>query len=265
MGGNIMKKFIHLFLCTALFFVMTACSSKIDDKAIDAYIEASAAFREYKSLVYDASTSFKMGSVLDESFTMKGAYNAKKDTLDFKTGIYDTEDKEIANLYVKDDFLYIQMLNEKIKYDLRAYLPLLASIMQETKNTPIDKEEVKKQLTSASLKNHTIHLKFDTKGINDVLKTALEKEKELQEAGASFSCTKLEVKETLEDNKPVKLEYNLALLVTVQGQSQTLDVTFACTLSSINQDVKIDFPKDLDTYTLTTFPIENQIENTTNI
>lgn len=260
-----MKKFIHLFLCTAVFFVITACSSKIDDKAIDAYIDASAAFREYKSLEYDASASFKMGSLLNESLTMKGAYNTKKDTLDLKTGIYDAEDKEIANLYLKDNFLYLNVLNEKIKYDLHTYLPLLTTIMQETKNTPVDKEQLKKQLTSASLKDHTISLVFDTKGINDVLKTALEKEKELQEAGASFSCTKLEVKETLKDHKPVKLEYNLALLVTVQGQSQTIDVTFVCTFSSINQDVKIDFPKDLNTYTLTAFPFENQIENTTNI
>ncbi|MEG0529044.1 MAG: hypothetical protein RR578_01720 [Bacilli bacterium] len=168
---------MELFKKSALFFttlsvlLLGGCSSKVDDKVIQAFGESIIEFNNIKSATYILNAAVKMNKNSGK-ITLEGAFDARKDLQMDLTATIEHKDKKIPNtlnVVMKDYVLYMQMMGNKQTISFASMKPMLEinqqKVRTKTKLGDEDIKNMKKMVSKTSLKDGELSLEFDKKEI----------------------------------------------------------------------------------------------------
>lgn len=257
-----MKKLISACLALALTFAVSGCSKeKVSEEAIDAYITSSENLIKMKTADYSVDIDMEAEEEAS-SLRIYGSYNARTEApnasmkIDMEAG--GQKIKEFMALYLKEDMLYLNMMDlAKEKADITS-LKAVLSHLSLSENSSEEKEKLKEKLKElleeAELDGDTLTLVFQSKALNEAVQKAMKQElkKDAGEEAAglaqSLSFGSLRVVSTLKENMLAKSVMEMTFHMTNDDALQTVNATITLEFNDINEDVQVDFPADLDTY-----------------
>lgn len=229
-----MKKLFQLFLCVGVLVTMFGCSkSKVDDEAIDRIVPAIQKFAELDSFDYEigfespAANGKLYGSCLLEKMQLSLLLdlNAQGMKID-----------KFAELYIKDEMLYVSALGQKEKQNFE--IPETLNVSFDPETVSIDKKSLKENLEVASIDSGKLHFEVKEETIKEAIKNG-----ELNASDAGIDEVESVVFDIELENDFIK-----AMSLTIGGKTdnEEVSVTAYLKLDNINQKKAIDFPKDMD-------------------
>ena len=229
-----MKKLFQLFLCVGVLVTMFGCSkSKVDDEAIDRIVPAIQKFAELDSFDYEvgfespAANGKLYGSCLLEKMQLSLLVdlNAQGMKID-----------KFAELYIKDEMLYVSALGQKEKQNFE--IPETLNVSFDPETVSIDKKSLKENLEVASIDSGKLHFEVKEETIKEAIKNG-----ELNASDAGIDEVESVVFDIELENDFIK-----AMSLTIGGKTDNEDVSVTAylKLDSINQKKAIDFPKDME-------------------
>lgn len=229
-----MKKLFQLFLCVGVLITMFGCSkSKVDDEAIDRIVPAIQKFAELDSFDYEigfespAANGKLYGSCLLEKMQLSLLLdlNAQGMKID-----------KFAELYIKDEMLYVSALGQKEKQNFE--IPETLNVSFDPETVSIDKKSLKENLEVASIDSGKLHFEVKEETIKEAIKNG-----ELNASDAGIDEVESVVFDIELENDFIK-----AMSLTIGGKTdnEEVSVTAYLKLDNINQKKAIDFPKDMD-------------------
>lgn len=254
-----MKKLLTACLTLMLMFSMTACSKeKISDEALEAYITSSENITKITSATY--STDMEV-DVSDDSMAIRiyGEYDTHEDLeasmkVDMESNGLEME--EFMSLYLKDSYLYMNMMDlSKEKTDISSFKGMISDMLL-LETIADDKEKAKAQLKEyleeADLDGDTLTLVFKKESLTKMLQEKIQESSSIsaseRELIESQGINKLTISETLKDGIAVETEINMELNILVNAKLETVNLTINNEFSNINQNIPVNFPSDLDSY-----------------
>lgn len=235
-----MKKLLKVFACFGLALSVSACSGgKVEDKALDQLNLSIKKLSELSS--YDFSSSVDvmiegMSAKIHGSYLTEGGIQlATKVELEST----DAPSETFAEIYIKDNMAYSSILGQKNKSEID--LSILDNLpIDVDKNFTIKKEDMKKYLTSATYIGDTLHLAFDSEALN---------ESALPASGMEDNEIKELTIDIILENDFMKTA-TITTVLAIKDKEQKMVISLA--LDNINAVESIEFPSDLDSYTLAT-------------
>lgn len=229
-----MKKLFQLFLCVGVLVTMFGCSkSKVDDEAIDRIVPAIQKFAELDSFDYEvgfespAANGKLYGSCLLEKMQLSLLVdlNAQGMKID-----------KFAELYIKDEMLYVSALGQKEKQNFE--IPETLNVSFDPETVSIDKKSLKENLEVASIDSGKLHFEVKEETIKEAIKNG-----ELNASDAGIDEVESVVFDIELENDFIK-----AMSLTIGGKTdnEEVSVTAYLKLDNINQKKAIDFPKDME-------------------
>lgn len=229
-----MKKLFQLFLCVGVIVTMFGCSkSKVDDDAIDRIVPAIQKFAELDSFDYEigfeapAANGKLYGSCLLEKMQLSLLLDLNAQGMKIE---------KFAELYIKDEMLYVSALGQKEKQNFE--IPETLNVSFDPETVSIDKKSLKENLEVASIDSDKLHFEVKEKTIKEAIKSG---ELNVSDAGID------EVESVVFD---IELENDFikAMSLTIGGKTDKEDVSVTAylKLDSINQKKAIDFPKGME-------------------
>lgn len=243
-----MKKLTVLLLTIGFLFSMSACSSKIDDAALDKIEDLISENNKVKSANYQMDIAVN-NEESDTKIKISGGYLENKNkTVDLSFSADMQSDgqtfEDYIQMYLVDNIIYINIMDAiKEKTDIDTFISSNSSTPTEDKLT-IDKETMKSYLTEASLNGNSINLVFDDKKINDQLK------KSLEGADASsypFTLSSMEANIDTENNLLKKAIFKIQLNMADETNTQDMNLTISLSMKDYNKVNTLDIP-DLSDY-----------------
>ena len=243
-----MKKLAVLLLTIGFLFSMSACSSKIDDDALDKIEDLIAENNKVKSANYQIDMAVK-SEESDLKIKISGGYLENKNknvdlsfSADMETDGQTFED--YMQMYLVDNIIYINIMDAiKGKTDINSFISSDSSTPTENKFT-IDKETIKSYLTEASLNGDSINLVFDDKKINDQLKKSFEN---TEMSSYPYTLSSLKVDIDTENNLIKKATFNIQLNMIDETNTLDINLIISISMKDYNKVNTLDIP-DLSDY-----------------
>ena len=253
-----MKKLIVLLL--TVMFVISGCSKEsTEEAAIKAYINAANNMKNMKSANYALDVQVK-GATNQQpqnlSFHLDGAYKADTSNIEVSASVdmkqEETSMDNIVSLYVKDQNLYLNLMNmQKTKSSLASYMELLKDVnltTDDSSTNTTDVEKIKPFLKETKKENDKITFTLDPVKVKEYLKKQAE-EKNVSETDAIDQVTfdTLTFTTTIKDNFMHDGQLHV-IAKNPDNEDEYIDVTLSFSFSDINKVNSISYPTDLDTY-----------------
>lgn len=249
-----MKKLAVLLFSIGIAFSMSACSSKVDDDALNKLEDIMIENSKIKSANYQADMTVDDGET-DVKIIMAGGYlENEKSSVDMSISVdMEADGQTIDNymqMYLVDNVMYYNVMDMiKQKMDLNTLITSdsLPSTTTEDKTT-FDKEAIKAYLTEASLDGDSLKLVFDDKKINEELKKTLEENNTSSlTSNFSFTISSLEANIDTKDNLLNKATFTADMSATEGETTQDVKFTIILTMKDHNKVDTLDIP-DLSDY-----------------
>lgn len=233
-----MKKIINVCISLFVLIALLGCSSDIEEEAIDAYIEVSNNIMKMKSADYSASM-YLYTDVGDVGIDVYGAYDARSNMqMNMHMNVMAFgETQEYANIYMKDNLLYFDSLEEQKTIALFDSL----FIESDLKEIPIDRDLVKSLLKSAKLKDNHLILVID--------KDSSYFKSFSQELDETMALSDITMDILMEDGYMTNVVLDAEITSKEEAMNAFIIVMhISLGFTNLNQDITIPFPD------LTTFP-----------
>lgn len=260
-----MKKLCTIILTLLLSFTLCACGSSnpIDEKALDQLETSVNKVSEMKSAYYGAVLNMKSNEDTVD-LSLNGAFKNDPLNLNLKVGMSsvtngeETKYDNLLSVAMDDKYTYINLMDF-----MKSKTPV--GEMKEESFVPkeafkLDREEFKKHLTKASLKNGKIHFEFDNQKLTDGFKQILENEELLAQdptgmLGATEDYENISFENAIldidtKDDMPTDVTFSVKLENVVDDVTNGGDITIRLSFSDVNGDVNVEMPSDADTYEL---------------
>ncbi len=228
-----MKKVWKWLACAALLFVSVGCSSSsVDDAALDRLEAELKKFSEVESMDYTIGVDST-----DVKAEVYGSFIAKTKEISMAVDMEAQGQKveKFMEIYFKDNFMYMNMFGVQQKQE--ADMSSLDGLGLDSDTMQIDKESLKSNLKTATLKDDTIHMEIK----DDVLKESLKNQStdlstlgidEITDAAIDMECGD-------------SLMESLSMTFTGTGDGETKTFSVYVKFANVNQVKKIEYPKDL--------------------
>lgn len=260
-----MKKLCTIIFTLLLSFTLCACGSSnpIDEKALDQFETSMNKVSEMKAAYYAATLNMKTNeNTVDLS--LNGAF--KNDPLNFNlkvgmSSVTDGEETKYDNLLsvaMDDKYTYMNLMDF-----MKSKTPVgeMKEELPDTKEAfKLDREEFKKYLTKASLKNGKVHFEFDGEKLSEGFKNILKDEDFIAQdptgmldvaddyENISFKNAILDI--DTKDDMPTDVTFSVNMENVIDGVTNGGDITIRLSFSDVNGDVKVEMPSDADSYEL---------------
>lgn len=231
----------RLLCFTALVLsCLCGCSNRYDQEAIDIYLDATQNLKETDSLhigvlgnIYgDADKEMLNAKVnLDADMIIKDKLQA---AMNFNISLSGVALGDMG-LYVKDNTLYLNIINDKIKMPFQEYIDQMGPTDQNNFNTTADEDTVKKLFKEFKFKDKKagiIAFQFDLAMFDDITST-LNYDIQLKDMIKSYGGTM-----NINDNRLTEMTFDM--LINVEGKDYP--ITFTVTFSKVNEVTEIKFP-----------------------
>lgn len=241
-----MKKIMQLGIAAILVLGLSGCGSKVSEEAIDRYVEVSKNSTNMKSADYNMNVKITIDK---ETLQLNayGSYDANSDlnlnmALEME-GLGSTK-TNVGNVYIEDGDIYLDFLGDKQVLSFDTYIPMVEYLVKNS-NQEIDKEQVKKMLKEAKLKDNHLILTLDKEVYKDLIDENLKKS---QAEGITITPSDITMDITMEEEYMSNMIMDFVLTTDVKGQSsQKMQFHMAIGMTNINTEKNIPAPQ-LDEY-----------------
>ena len=237
-----MKKFAGVLLSIVMLFTVSACGSKINDDALDAFEEAIINLTKIESTDFIVEVKQSSGEA-DATINIDGTFiNKNKNPqamIRMNSELTNENSDSAISMYLDQGSIYVNFANI-VKQKKAVDLSLITSASSATiKKGTLKTSGIKKQLKSAKLKDGNITLEFDTKTLKDVMKETIEKDSSgIMSGYKDFEFEKLDLEMNVNDGimEKVIVKMNMKL------EDQKADITFTLSFKNMNKAKDITFP-----------------------
>lgn len=260
-------KVILTALTLALSFSLTACSNKVSDDAFKLYQDSIKNMHNMKSaemqmkMLIDAND---MNMHMKVSADVK--YNVENDlklAADFDAAISGVKIDDFLHIYVKDQMLYLNILDsQKNAYALKELEKAL-----NIKQTKVMNAGSKDQFKELSMEEkdgvYQVHAVFSDKMIEKVIKQAQDSNKDLKQDVKNISISKYEADMKItKDKQLASFIIRMSMKTTIEEQSIPMDIELTMDMKKQNQVKDISMPnfKDFQKASLQSDDLLNELE-----
>lgn len=246
-----MKKLLTCLLGAGLLFTMSGCSKSATDEALEATANGINHMQNMESASYQVG--MKMG-FMNESLMISfhGGYLEQDGKLNLDM-IVDVNDANVSNTlakaYMKDDNLFIDMDDAKIKLPLGE---LLSDMSGETATTNQSSEKMSAKelipyVTKGTKKDNEVVLTLENKAIEEYLQESLEKQSATSGYDAKVKVESAIATLKFENEFIVDIKVDLDTNIDMNlgsGTDMTTNMKFTIfsTFTDINQNKEVNFP-----------------------
>lgn len=249
-----MKKLAVLLFSIGIIFSISACSSKVDDDALNKLKDIMIENSKVKSANYQADMTVDDGETNVKVIMAGGYLENEKDSVDMSISIDMEADgqalEDYMQMYLVDNVMYfnvMDMVKQKMDFNTLMSSESLPSTTTEDETT-FDKEAIKPYLTEASLDGDSLKLVFDDEKINEELKKTLEENNTSSlTSDSSFTISSLEANIDAKDNLLNKATFTADMNATEGETTQNMKFTIILTMKDHNKVDTLNIP-DLSDY-----------------
>lgn len=235
-----MKKLAKVLTCAAIMFIASACSgSKIQDDAITKLETGIKKATEMKSFDYAMDLTVDSENTTGKFYGTVTTEGGFQGSLVMDIAVNGVKADHFLEFYLKEDMMYVSMLGQKQKQT--AGLSQIPDLSLDPDTISIDKEDMKKAFSEATLDGETLHLVLE--------KSLLEENKTKIDSAASSLATIDQIKDAVIDiefENDFMKKVTMTIVSTIEGEEQ--EIVFVFTFDNINKVDTVTFPADLDTY-----------------
>lgn len=234
-----MKKLIKLFCSFGVCFSLVACSnSKVDDAAIQAFIDATVKLSEMESASYEINLNADEGT-----FKIYGDMISKDDKMEIALVADITSQEQTMEkffeYYVTGDMAYISIMGMKEKQSVHEELATVDTITSLPLDSILTVDMIKPYLSKATKDGDTIHFILDMDKIAEV--------EGAKEAMQQYTFGEISIEIQITDGFLSTLKVNGDVTENAEAKTMTIDLNM--TLKNINGVNSISFP-DFSDYAL---------------
>lgn len=241
-----MKKLTALLLSVGMVFTLAACGgSKVSDDALTKLETSIKNIADMKSADYAIEITAKDAENADVKMKLSGSYIFETAipqismSLDMESGTEKVDG--YMQMYLKDSVAYLNLMDiSKSKQTIEGLDESVASFGLDKDTLTLPKDEIKKYLKEASVKDDVLTLVFDTEKVMAATKSADAEISDL--VGEESKIDALTMTVTLKDDMLSKAEIIAKVTQKVDGKDKSAETKITVSFANINDVKQIQFP-----------------------